>query len=206
MSDSLIKNEQGFTIIELVVSVAIGMLLLGVALSMFYIQRKSFITQEQISEMQQNVRAAMEIISRETRMAGYNPKKATFDGVTYDTSQLRIQADLNGDGVTTATDYEDITYLYYDETDPNYPREIKRKLKSTGTFQPLAENIEDFNFDYLDSIGTGTTASSEISQVRITIIGRTARPDPFYNPNNGYRTYTLTSYVTPKNLNLFFED
>ncbi|MFQ5965153.1 MAG: PilW family protein [Candidatus Scalinduaceae bacterium] len=187
--DSLHKNnERGFTIMELIVSVAIGMVILVVSLSMFYVQRKTFIAQEQLSEVQQNVRAAMDIIKREVKMAGYDPTGAGFDGIGTSTTQLQTLADLDGDGLTTASN-EDIIYSH---DIPN--------LRIDRNTQPFTENIQAFNFDYLDATGTTTTTPADIRQVRITITGRTAKVDPGYPDNGGYRTYTLNSLVTPKNL------
>jgi len=44
---------------------------------------------------------------------------------------------------------------------------------------------------------TGT--SGDVRQMRITITGRTAKPDPAYAANGGYRTYSLTSVVALRN-------
>jgi len=40
------------------------------------------------------------------------------------------------------------------------------------------------------------------SKVKITLTARTAGIDPNYPTNGGYRTYTLTSVITPRNLAL----
>ena len=40
---------------------------------------------------------------------------------------------------------------------------------------------------------------ANIRQVQITITAKTAKPDPNYSANDGYRTYTLTSVVTLRN-------
>jgi type IV pilus assembly protein PilW len=200
------NNERGFTIIELVVGLAIGLILLGVAVKIFLVQQRSYSVQEQLSEMQQNIRAAMDMIVRETKMAGYNPTGATFDGIEYDATktQLRILADLNGDGTTTATTNEDITYKYYDDTDDDYPLQIKRKSGS-GYFQPLAENIHAFAIEYYDANGDTTIISTDIRQVEIKITGRTDKTDPDLDRVDGplafgYRYGTLTTHVTPENL------
>jgi hypothetical protein len=38
--------------------------------------------------------------------------------------------------------------------------------------------------------------------VSISITARTAKPDPNYTSNSGYRTYTVTATITPPNLAL----
>jgi type IV pilus assembly protein PilW len=174
---------------------------MGIAVKIFLVQQKAYNVQGQLSEMQQNIRAATDIIMRETKMAGYNPTGASFNGITYDTSQLRILADLDGDGAATGTT-EDITYKYFNTVD--YPLQIKRKSGS-GYFQPLAENIQTFTFDYLNAGGdpiTDPIDEPNIRQIEIKIIGRTAKVDPDLKRVDGvgYRYGTLTTRVTPENL------
>ena len=195
MSYALKNNERGFTLIELVIGLAISLILMGVAVSIFNVQRKSYSLQEQVTEMQQNVRAAMDMMVREIRMAGYDPTESGFVGIgTNTTTLLQILADIDGNGTSTGTN-EDITYRYYNVSDATYPREIKRNTGGGG-FQPFAENIDGCSFLYYDSNGIATTTASSIRQIRITVTGMTDKPDPDF----GFSYGTLTSLVTPENL------
>lgn len=194
----LYAGARGFSLVEMLIAMAVGMVVLGAMYGVFNIQSKTLSNQEEIVAMQQSVRAGMDMIAREIGMAGYNPAGATFAGVTYDTTQLRIMADLNGDQ-DTGDENEDIVYKYYDENSA-YPYQIKRKTGG-GDFQPFVENVQSFTFQYLKSDGIATAATSaEVRQIRITITGRTAKPDSSYSANGGYRTYTLTSVIAPMNL------
>lgn len=194
MSYSQKSNERGFTLVELVIGLAISLILMGVAVSMLNVQRKSYSFQEQVTEMQQNIRAATDMMVREIRMAGYDPSGAGFTGIgTHTTELVQILADIDGDGTTTSL-YEDITYRYYDASAGTRSCQIWR---DTGTeFQSLAENIDALNFSYYDGDGVATSTASSIRQIEITIRGRTAKSDPDF----GYRYGTLTSRVTPVNL------
>ncbi len=200
MSYSHEKEEGGYTLVELLIAMAIGCVVVAAIISAFMMQRKSLEVQEQIAEMVQTARAAMDMMGREIRMAGYNPTGATFNGIPYDPEQLQIRADLRGadaadppDGDTDDPN-ENIIYAYYDET-----HQIKRKT-GNGYFQPFAENIDGFFFDYLDRAGNTTTTTEDIRQIRITITARTAKRDPGYAVYGGYRNYTLRSLITPINL------
>ena len=193
----LFKNkEHGFSLIELLIAMTLGLVVLGAISSVFLGQRQTYDAQEQITDMVQTARAAMDMMSREIRMAGYNPANAGFNGITYDSSQLQIQADINGDGNTSSDPNENITYTYDAE---NF--RIDRNTGSGG--QPFAENIEAFNFVYLEADGTtevNTFADTgNIRQIRITITARTSKID---RALGDYRRYTLTSLVTPRNLGL----
>ena len=193
------NNEKGFTLIEMLISMAIGLIIMAALSSTFILQREAYDDQEQIAETIQTARAAMDIMTREIRMGGYDPTDAGFNGIPYNAGQLQILADIDDNAGTGVSDgdtndsNEDITYSY-DSTNLQIDR------NTGGGAQPFAENIQAFTFSYLDSSGNTTTTTSNIRQIQLTITSRTAQPDRNYTPNSGYRTYTLTSYITPRNL------
>ena len=194
---------------ELLIAMTIGLIILTALSSTFLMQRKIYDVQEQIVEMVQTARAAMDMMTREIRMAGYDPKgtmqrsdptDAKFVGIPYDANKLQIYADLNGDEDTDDSN-EGITYTY---DAANF--QIDR---NTGGGQPFAENIQSITFDYLEADGvtkvTTTADNDKIRQIKVTITARTTKPDPDYtDPTHGdhYRRYTLTSAITPRNLDL----
>ena len=212
--------EHGFTLIELLIVMAISLIVLASISGAFITQRKAYDVEEQNTEMIQTARAAMDIISSEVKMAGdhWDPNfaspplqttdstAATYVGILYNANQFEIKADLNSDGETDGTasnddTNEEIVYTY-DSTDKQIDR------NTGGGAQPLAENIENFSFKYFEhdsatgSVVEVTSSAGEerIRIIEIKIIARTAEPDPDYSVNNGYRTYTLVSYITPPNL------
>ncbi len=201
MCYSLEDKERGFTLVELLIGMAVGLIVLGALASTFIIQSRSLDVQEQVAEMVQTARAAMDMMSREIRMAGYSPTGATFDGITYHATQLQILADFRGAGENdppdgdTGDNNEDIIYTH-----------DAANLQIDRNTQPFAENIQAFDFQYLEADGVTEVSSSadndEIRQIRLTITARTSKPDPNYGINWGYRRYTLTSVITPPNLDM----
>jgi type IV pilus assembly protein PilW len=180
------------------VSMGIGMVILAAVTTTFMSQTRIYNAQEQINEMQQNARGALDIISREVKMAGYNPNGASFLGVTYSTTQLMVQADLDSSGGISASSTANEQIIYaYDAGNNRITRTV-----GSGTAQILAEHISGFTFGYLDSNGTATTTSANIRQVSISITAITARQDPNYTSNGGYRTYIVSATITPGNLAL----
>jgi hypothetical protein len=109
-----------------------------------------------------------------------------------------IQADLDSSGTinTSSTADEQITYVYDSSNN-----QITRK-RGTGTAEVLADNITAFTFSYYDANGASTTTSVNIRQVKVNITAKTAKPDPNYTTNNGYRTYQIAATITPLTLGL----
>jgi prepilin-type N-terminal cleavage/methylation domain-containing protein len=64
-------KKQGFTLIELLVAMAIATVVLTAIFSTFKSQQDSYVVQSQVAMTQQNVRGAMQLISRDIQMAGY---------------------------------------------------------------------------------------------------------------------------------------
>jgi type IV pilus assembly protein PilW len=195
MCYSLENKESGFTLVELLIAMTIGLIILAALSSTFLMQRKIYDVQEQIVEMVQTARAAMDMMTREIRIAGYNPANVSFDGIPHNanSSTIDVYADLNGNGSidTTSGTYEHITYSY-----DSANKLIRRNTNTGGGNQPFAENIDSFSVSYLNANGGPATTTSEIRQARITITARRAKPDPDSVP------YTLTSLITPRNLGL----
>lgn len=65
------KDEDGFTLVELLVSLAMTAFLVGAIFLTFGVQRRLFTTEEQIIDIQQNGRAGMEFLVRDLRMSGF---------------------------------------------------------------------------------------------------------------------------------------
>jgi type IV pilus assembly protein PilW len=65
------KTNAGFTLIEVLVAMVVTMIIMAGAYSAFLSQQKSTVVQTNVSDIQQNLRAAMDFLSRDIRMAGY---------------------------------------------------------------------------------------------------------------------------------------
>ena len=64
------KNRRGVTLIELLVVIGILSLVMGAIYSLFTTHQRSAYTQDEVAEVQQNQRIAMDSITRDVRMAG----------------------------------------------------------------------------------------------------------------------------------------
>jgi type IV pilus assembly protein PilW len=67
----ILRNQNGVTLIELLVALVISTILIAGIYRTFIGQQKSFTTQEQVVDVQQNIRIAIGNMVREIRMVGF---------------------------------------------------------------------------------------------------------------------------------------
>ena len=65
------RRQKGLSLIELLVALVVAAIVIAGVYRTFAVQQKNFIVQEQVSEAQQSVRAVMDMIARDIRMAGF---------------------------------------------------------------------------------------------------------------------------------------
>ena len=190
-----VKNEAGFTLLELLIAMTIGLVVLGSIFSSFTTQKKSFELQEQITVMEQNLRVPLDIITRDLRNAGVNPNPdttlvagtsvglipddpndATDANVPITTNSIKILSDIDGNGAIPAGTTDPQEKVTYDLSGTT--------LNRNG--QPLVDNIITLTFTYYDSNGntiatpiTGTNLSN-IRVVQLSITAQTNREDSTY--------------------------
>lgn len=194
-------NQRGLTLTELLIALALGLLTIGAVYGVYLNQVKRQIVQEDVLAMQQTARATLDMMAREIRMAGYDPMGVNrdadssndFHGLSYHPTELRIRADLNGNGVPTDRN-ESIVYIYDDSTFT-----LRRKVGGGGR-QPVADHIEALTFSYRDALGHPTTHTPSIQAVDVQVTARSAHADSQFPENEGYRTFTLRSRIVPRNL------
>jgi len=83
------NNNFGFTLIEVLIAMVVSLIIMAGAYTFFNTQQRQTVIQTNVSDAQQTLRAAMDFMSRDVRMAGYDP-----DG----TSNFTVDsiADVNG--------------------------------------------------------------------------------------------------------------
>ena len=70
------SKEHGFTLVELLVAMTMAAVVMAAVYTLYKTQQDSYIAQDQVVEMQQNVRASLYQMARDMRMAGFNPQRA----------------------------------------------------------------------------------------------------------------------------------
>lgn len=101
------RTIQGFSLVELMIAMAIGVMLLSGILTIFTSSRKSFDLSNEISGIQENARFAVERLASDVRMAGFqgcatsDGNSATIHAVNAPTTNV-AQTALRGAEVTTS--------------------------------------------------------------------------------------------------------
>jgi len=191
---SMVK-KRGYTILELLVAIAISGIFMGAIYSAYISQQRSTVGHEQVSAMQRNLRSAMYYMEKEIRMAGCDPTGRTnAEIIQANANLMQFTGDIDGDG-TIGTD-ENITYSV-----------LNNNLVRNGT--TIGENIDALNFVYLDgdspptALNPGITDVSvssipDIRSVQVTVLARTGKENLHYtDPTTSYKNKQNEDIFTP---------
>ena len=190
--------QAGFTLVELMIALAMSGILVAAVYAAYNLQQKTYYVQEEVGEMQQNIRAAIEIMSGDIRMAAYDPNgDANADIPVATNSTLQVRMDLNDDGDFADTN-EDVTFNISDDTGNVGLSDSGGKdgaLARNG--QAIAEHIQGIDFYYILEDGTRVAAPSatqrdQIQAVEISILAVSGQRDPKYQDNTTYTIRTGT--------------
>ncbi len=90
-------RSEGFTLVELLVAVTIAGIVAAAMYVSYRSQQQSYVAQQELSSLQQNLRAALFYMEREIRLAGYDPRESGNFGIT-DIRLRDINDNLNVNG------------------------------------------------------------------------------------------------------------
>lgn len=198
---SSMVDKRGYTILELLVAMAISGIFMGTIYSAYISQQRSTLGHEQVSAMQRNLRSAMYYMEKEIRMAGCDPTGRTNAVIIQaNASLMEFTGDIDADG-TIGTD-EHITYSI-----------LNNNLVRNGTI--IGENIDALNFVYLDGASppnalnpgqTDVSVSSipDIQSVQVTVLARTGKEDLHYVDSTTYTNKFAETIFTPTGSDVHF--
>ncbi|PLX48029.1 MAG: hypothetical protein C0613_12155 [Desulfobulbaceae bacterium] len=193
------RDEAGFTLVELVVSMLLtGLIAIGI-FSAYKAQQDNYVMQEQVAEMQQRIRAGMDMMVMELREAGYDPDITGDPGIitaTATTLEFTLAAqddgvDNNDDGTTDEDgELKTLEYSLYDQSGNGVDDTLGRKVDS-GNQMPLIEGVDEMELNYILADGTEVTTPTtaqinDIRSVQISLLVRATNSDPEFNQNTSY--------------------
>jgi type IV pilus assembly protein PilW len=155
-SFDITARSDGFSLIELLVSILVSAILLT-SFTAFYLSEQRAMRHNQIEiEASQDLRVALEQMSRDLRSAGRNllaPCTPLSNFVTATEDTVEFQLDANDDGVVTATDVNE--HKGFRRTNAN---DLEEYDAATDTWAALATGITELTFAYRACDGTVLTA------------------------------------------------
>ena len=196
-----IRSEQGFSLVEMLLAMAIGSIVMAAIVNMFVNQRKAYAIREQVTEMQQNARTGIDYLVRELTMAGYDPAGTSGAGIVAATANsIQFTMDISKNGVIEAE--ENVTFLLYDDGADD---DLDLGRRVNGVTELIAENIQALSLRYTLADGTTTDTPADPSQIRgidVSLIARTKYSDANFPYNQGYRNQTLNASIQVRNMGL----
>ncbi len=194
-------DSRGFTLAELLVSMAIGSLVIGSAMLLTGQMQKSYGSQLDGAAVQQEARYAMDWISRALVSAGSNPTRiAVADCPVSGTAFRAIRRDPNADGVNNdvrihadinppngllgglagaCNEAGEIVTIAHDVAN----RTITRQDHSVDAAAVSMSDtvITQLSFQYLSANGAVAATDDAVATVRVTITARTPALDAYTN-------------------------
>jgi type IV pilus assembly protein PilW len=195
MTLRIFRNQQGFTLTELLVACAmVGFVMAGL-FSILSTGQQSYLAGTNQVEAQQALRLAMLRMTNEIREAGYcptcgtgSPAVAAFPAITAQSSTgFTLQNDWNGNwngttGISTTTVTqvvmasngttsnvirgEQIVYAYSSGT------LTRREMGVDASPVTVVSNLSSLSFTYLDADGATTSTAADIRTIVVNAVGQ----------------------------------
>jgi type IV pilus assembly protein PilW len=165
-------QSAGFTLVEMLISIAILSILFGTIYRTFDIFSRSFTKENVKAGVQQKTRIGTDLMARDIRMAGLDPlgsANAGFNPANTNSTSIQFTADLNYDGDLNDP-FEDITYALNGN--------LLQQTCDLGTGMvtaTLLDNVTGLAFTYLDKTDTPLTEPIPTDQIRTVLISLTTQ-------------------------------
>ena len=162
-----LKKKNAVTVIELLIALMLSSILTAVLYRVFISHQKTYRVQDQVAEMQQNVRVALGQMTKEIRMAGYGG------------DMMSVFGSINGftDIITPANN--SITIILADEVG------VLKQNAAKGSTQLKATNAKIFNPDkkkYLCLNGLNNYLVRSVTEDTIDLTAPLAEGHPVNQP------------------------
>ncbi len=170
MTSSRSRNSKGFTLVELMVVIAVLSIVLGLVYSIFISQMQTSVWRGQIADRQQNLKGAINIMIGDLLSAD-SLVNATDAAAGRFMCANAVAIDIDGETIT-----------YYKSPTAGTGNLIRSSTTAART-AVVAENITSVSFKCFDRIGqemssVNGTSASEVRQISITLSGETAKARP----------------------------
>ena len=192
------KNSRGFTLVEILFAVAIGVIVIGAGYVAMISGQRSSVGIEQKVVAQQDVRSTLEIMSMEIGMASFNPNFVTgiwinpvgcaipsanqgYRGIQEATlNTITVEMDIQESGIVGDNTNEVIAYAY-DIPNRRITRStncgnaepiLGRTVAAPGSVRVMNSDLNIPVFRYFNGVGTEIPGNPTVSAAEIPNIRR----------------------------------
>jgi type IV pilus assembly protein PilW len=188
---AILDGDTGFTLAELVMAMGIMVIVVAAIISLFTSLNRMYTTQGVAAGVQQVARTGIDIMTRNIRMAGFNPLNINPIGIVQaDSNSIRFKYDTNGSGTIATNGDEDIAYRLTNS-------QLVQQKNGNGNRYPLIDNVSALTFNYFDE--DGETVIDDPAAIRSVEISLTVE-EPAGRDQVVSRTYSTR--VICRNLSL----
>jgi len=179
-----VRDDKGLSLVELMVVLVLSLMLMAAVYMTYQIQHRTSEAQHRVTAVQQDLRAVLNIMSRDIRQAGCDPTMHSTAGIIPNESgpsALSFSMDLNEDGDTGDANPEEQVAFTLSGTD----------IQRNGV--TLAQNVTTLGFVYYDENNTvitptdaggsslTATEASDVRDVEIRVRVQSDKRDPETN-------------------------
>jgi type IV pilus assembly protein PilW len=166
-------ESRGFTLVELLIAMLLASLVGMAAYTVFSTSSRSYVSQEDVTEVQQNIRVAMERLSKDVRAAGFGLPEPPFESVTIGGENHTVAVAIANNNGTNGSDTltllgigrEAATLRHVDPTaDCNHAGNTKLCLNSVDEF-----NTDNKKYLSIDGIKFLKIASIDTSNNNLNL-------------------------------------
>jgi prepilin-type N-terminal cleavage/methylation domain-containing protein len=204
------ERNFGFTLVELLVVMAIVGVILGGLYTVFQTSSRTYAVQDRAGAMQQDARFGVDYLADLIRVAGYDPRgqggnrfgfqvAQNWDGKgpqSCDGKNITFTADDNQDGLLNANDSERVAFRLTGG-------ELQRYRNGSG-WEPVIVGVDDdgssFAYVYADGGRDSTPSADKVKQIRAVQITLQMRAPELFGAQIREKRYT--TLVKCRNLGL----
>lgn len=181
----------GFTLVELLIVLVVTGMVSAALARVFVSQVRSYRGHDETMQAVLEARTGLDLIVREARQAGFDPRAVAGAGLTHMTpDSVGWTTDLDADGRIGGSGPEgDEAVLYF--LDAAAGTLVRRSERGD---EPIVRGVESMELSYLDRLGRPAHRPGAVAQLRIRLHFRTVDGSPGSDlrtgaamPNLGYR-------------------
>jgi prepilin-type N-terminal cleavage/methylation domain-containing protein len=155
-------RNRGFTLIELLVALAVSSIVMAAIYSVYAGLTRSYTTQNAAADVQQAVRATIDVMAEDIMLAGVRDLWKDYDKAATiaeaGSKRISLRGDRNMDG-DTDDNYEDVTYAYDDVSGELRHTDNNAVPADTETF---IDNVVQFEIKYYRENAADTPTNNDL--------------------------------------------